>query len=61
MRGAIFMMQPNAPQLSEISALIDKGLVKTYVEEIFPLSDASKAHEQIEKGHTRGKIVLKVV
>jgi predicted PurR-regulated permease PerM len=44
--------------------------LKTYLEQAFsggldvkflgPLQDAAKAHEMIETGHTRGKIVLKV-
>ena len=60
MRGTIFMMQPSASQLSKIGTMIDQGQIKTYVEEVLPLQEASKAHEMIEKGHTRGKIVLKV-
>jgi NADPH:quinone reductase-like Zn-dependent oxidoreductase len=47
-------------QLAELARLIDDGAVKPYVEQVFPLSEAPKAHEAIETGHTRGKIVLSV-
>jgi NADPH:quinone reductase-like Zn-dependent oxidoreductase len=30
------------------------------VSQVFPLTDANKAHQQIETRHTRGKIVLRV-
>src|SRR5688572_1233209 len=45
-------------QLAEITKLIDAGIVKPVVEKVFPLAEASKAHEAIETGRTRGKIVL---
>jgi NADPH:quinone reductase-like Zn-dependent oxidoreductase len=30
------------------------------VEETFPLAQAAKAHERLESGHVRGKLVLMV-
>jgi NADPH:quinone reductase len=39
---------------------IEKGKLKVNVSKVFSLDDAAKAHEAIEAGHTRGKIVLKV-
>jgi NADPH:quinone reductase-like Zn-dependent oxidoreductase len=45
-------------QLAEIATLIDAGYVKPYIEQVFPSVEASKAHEAIETGRTRGKIVL---
>jgi NADPH:quinone reductase-like Zn-dependent oxidoreductase len=34
--------------------------MKPIVSKTFALADAAKAHEAIETGHTRGKIVLRV-
>ncbi|MBC8107846.1 MAG: zinc-binding dehydrogenase [Anaerolineae bacterium] len=34
---------------------------KAVVSLTLPLSDVAKAHEQSETGHTRGKIMLRVV
>lgn len=60
-RGASLTMQPNCEQLMEIACLIDSGKVKSIVQNVFALEEARKAHELGEEGHTRGKIVLRVV
>jgi NADPH:quinone reductase-like Zn-dependent oxidoreductase len=60
-RGVALMTQPNAEQLAEIARLMDAGTVKSVVSEVFPLSEARRAHELLEGGHTRGKLVLRVV
>ncbi len=59
-RGAFISVEPNADELGEIDELIDKKKIKVIVSQIFPLSEAAKAQEQVATGHTRGKIVLKV-
>lgn len=60
-RAAYVFVQPNAAQLTQIATLIDQGIIKPHVETVLPLSEARRAHELIEQGHTRGKIVLKIV
>jgi len=60
-RQAFVFTQPNAPELAEIAALADAGKLKAIVETILPLSDATRGQELSERGHTRGKIVLRVV
>ena len=59
-RQAYVFVQPNATELAEIARLVDAGRVKPFVETVLPLSEARKAQELSETGHTRGKIVLKV-
>lgn len=51
---------PIGATLTEIAGLIDAGHLKPHVSNILPLSDVAKAHEMIQGGHTRGKIVLQV-
>jgi NADPH:quinone reductase-like Zn-dependent oxidoreductase len=58
--GASISVEPNADDLAEIGKLIDEKKIKVIVSQTFPLSDATKAQEQVATGHTRGKIVLKV-
>jgi len=60
-RSVWFIVAPNRDQLIRIGALIDAGQVRPIVETVLPLSQASQAYEQGLKGHTRGKIVLRVV
>jgi NADPH:quinone reductase-like Zn-dependent oxidoreductase len=60
-RQAFVFIEPNAGQLAEISKLVDAEVLKAIVETILPLSDATRGQELSERGHTRGKIVLRVV
>ena len=53
-------VRPDAGQLTAIAGLVDEGEVRVQVQEALPLADAARAHEQIESGHTRGKLVLNV-
>jgi NADPH:quinone reductase-like Zn-dependent oxidoreductase len=59
-RSAFFSAQTNASQLAEIAKLVDSGKIYPIVETVLPLAEARRAHELTEKGHARGKIVLKV-
>ena len=59
-RQAFVFTQPNAAQLAEIAGLADAEKLKAIVETILPLSDATRGQEVSERGHTRGKIVLRV-
>lgn len=54
------LVKPDASELQQIAELIDAGKIKVTISQVIPLADAAKAHEQIETGHTKGKIVLKV-
>jgi NADPH:quinone reductase-like Zn-dependent oxidoreductase len=60
-RSAYVFVQPNAAQLTKIAGLIDAGKVKPVVENVFPLHEAAKAHAAVQSGHTRGKVVLRVL
>jgi NADPH:quinone reductase-like Zn-dependent oxidoreductase len=53
-------VEPNSRELDLFRDWIDKGKLKVNVSKVFSLDDAAQAHEAIESGHTRGKIVLKV-
>jgi NADPH:quinone reductase-like Zn-dependent oxidoreductase len=59
-RGSPIHAQPNSAELAEIGKLIDEKKIKVIISQVLPLSDAGKAQAQVETGHTRGKIVLKV-
>jgi NADPH2:quinone reductase len=46
--------------LQQCGRWIDEGKLNLHVSAVLPLEEAAKAHEQIESGHTAGKIVLKI-
>jgi NADPH:quinone reductase-like Zn-dependent oxidoreductase len=56
-----FIVEPNREQLIQIGALIDAGRIRPIIDTVLPLSQARQAYEQGARGHTRGKIVLRVV
>lgn len=60
-RAAFVLGKASASQLAEIATLVDAEGVKVIVETILPLSDATRAQELSQRGHTRGKIVLRVI
>jgi NADPH:quinone reductase-like Zn-dependent oxidoreductase len=57
---SIFGGRPDIERLSELGALFEEGWLSVHVEEVLALEEAVEAHERIEAGHTRGKIVLSV-
>lgn len=59
-RGKFVFVQPNANQLSEIAQLIDRGRLRPIVETSLPLVQAAQAQSLSQKGHVRGKLVLRV-
>ena len=60
-RQAFVLAQANAAHLSELSKLVETDKLKAIVETVLPLSDATRAQELSAQGHTRGKIVLRVI
>ncbi len=59
-RAALLGAQPNGAQLAEIAKIIDSGKLAPIINRIIPLSEARRAHELSQSGHTHGKIVLRV-
>ena len=53
-------VRPSGVDLRELAELVDDGRLRPHVEEVFPLERAADAHERIEGGHVRGKLVLSV-
>lgn len=59
-RATGYQVAPDGSNLAIISRLLDSGDVHVHVDQVLDLADAAEAHQQIEHGHTRGKIVLRV-
>ncbi|MFB4300424.1 NADP-dependent oxidoreductase [Actinomadura sp. NTSP31] len=53
-------IRADGTQLEQLSALVDAGRLTLRVAETFPLADAVKAHERLEAGGLRGRLVLTV-
>jgi NADPH:quinone reductase-like Zn-dependent oxidoreductase len=53
-------VRPDGDELRELAELVEGGQLRPHIEEVFPLERAADAHERVEGGHVRGKIVLSV-
>lgn len=59
-RGLFFIVEPNREQLQDMAKLVDDGLLKVIVGNVFPLARARDAFVLSLHGHNRGKVVLRV-
>ena len=51
-------VEPNAVQLEHLAQLADEGHISVHVSKTYDLAETGKALGEIEKLHTRGKIVI---
>jgi len=47
-------------RLREMTPLFERGQARVIVESVLPLEDVAKAHERLDSGHGRGKVILQV-
>jgi NADPH:quinone reductase-like Zn-dependent oxidoreductase len=59
-RATGYQVAPDGATLAIISRLLDSGDVRVHIDQVLDLDRAAEAHELIERGHTRGTIVLRV-
>jgi NADPH:quinone reductase-like Zn-dependent oxidoreductase len=59
-KAHFFIVEPNRIQLMELARLIDSGKLRPFLDTVMPLDQARQAFEYAMRGHSRGKIVLRV-
>jgi NADPH:quinone reductase-like Zn-dependent oxidoreductase len=60
-RGTFLRSNPaRADELARLAQLVVSGQLRVYIQTVLPLSEAAQAQELSRKGHTNGKIVLRV-
>jgi NADPH:quinone reductase-like Zn-dependent oxidoreductase len=57
-RWDLVLVRPDPAALGELAAGLAAGRLRTRVAETLPLERAAHAHERVEAGGTRGKLVL---
>ncbi len=60
-KGAMIGVHTDHDQLEQIRSLIEAGKLRIEVEKTYPLADIAAAHAHVERGHTRGKVVVTLV
>jgi NADPH:quinone reductase-like Zn-dependent oxidoreductase len=52
------LVASNGNDMQQIAALLENGNLKSHISKTYPFNELAKAHQQIETGKTRGKIVV---
>jgi NADPH:quinone reductase-like Zn-dependent oxidoreductase len=60
LRGEYAAARPGTALLNGVAELVADGELKPDVGTVLSLREARQAHELVQTGHTRGKIVLRV-
>jgi NADPH:quinone reductase-like Zn-dependent oxidoreductase len=53
-------MRANGAQLSQITSLIDQGVIRPVMDRVFPFEETKDAVDYVENGRAKGKVVVKV-
>jgi NADPH:quinone reductase-like Zn-dependent oxidoreductase len=55
---SFLFMRANGGQLTEISSLIDEGVIRPVVDRVYPFASTKEAMAYVEAGRARGKVVV---
>lgn len=57
---SFLFMKAQGEQLSQITSLIEAGIIKPVIDKVFPFTQTNEALEYVEAGRSKGKVVIKV-
>ncbi len=57
---SFLFMRANGYQLTEITHLIDSGVIRPVLDKIFPFEQTNEALSYVETGRAKGKVVIKI-
>jgi len=55
-----FMSKPNRADLLTITGYVDDGRLSTVIDRTYPMAETAAGLRHVERGHTRGKVVITV-
>ncbi|WP_256010262.1 NADP-dependent oxidoreductase [Desertivirga xinjiangensis] len=56
--GYFMLVQSSGSDMQQVATLLEKGIWKAHVSEIYPFEQMASAHLQVESGRTVGKVVV---
>lgn len=59
-QGRMYLSEPNPADLLALVDLIESGALRAVIDRVVTLEEVPAALAEIEKGHTRGKVVVRV-
>ncbi len=57
---SFLFMRSNGEQLSQITSLIEAGIIRPVIDRVFPFEATNEALAYIETGRSKGKVVVKL-
>jgi NADPH:quinone reductase-like Zn-dependent oxidoreductase len=57
---SFLFMRAQGNQLSQITSLIDSGVIKPVIDRVFPFEQTNEAMAYVEAGRSKGKVVIKI-
>lgn len=57
---SFLLMKAQGEQLSQITKLIESGVIKPVIDKVFPFEQTNEAMAYVETGHAKGKVVVKL-
>lgn len=57
---SFLFMRAQGEQLSEITKLIDSGVIRPVIDKVFPFEQTNEAMSYVESGRAKGKVVVKI-
>jgi alcohol dehydrogenase len=57
---SFLFMQANGKQLSEISSLIEAGVIRPIIDKVFPFEQTNEAMSYVASGRAKGKVIVRV-
>ncbi len=57
---SFLFMRAEGNQLSQITSLIDAGVIKPVIDKVFPFLQINEAIAYVETGRAKGKVVIKI-
>ena len=51
-------MRANGAQLTELTTLLDAGIVRPILDRVFPFASTNEALAYVESGRAKGKVVV---
>lgn len=56
-----YLVKSSGADMQQLAQLLQQGILKPYISHQFSFDEMAKAHQQIETGKTRGKLIVNVI
>ncbi len=58
---SFLFMKPSGSQLEQLNSIIESGKIYPIIDKIFPFDSTREALDYVERGHSKGKVITKLI